>query len=155
MTWLVSGLKDSLIYFGTTNPSTGVIDYVKITDHNRSPLGINIERIENSQRTANGTMRKNIIAEKHRFDLSWNDVPNVSQYTVDGGYGAGQIYDWYMDKKQPFYIKITQKFDPDATNNYQEFLVQFSSCSFDIVKRNPSATIPYIRMNLNVSLEEV
>jgi hypothetical protein len=152
MTWLVSGLKDSLIYFKSSTP--GAL-YQKITDHNRRPLGIDIEKIENSLRTANGTMRRSTIAEKHRFDLSWQDVPNLSQYTVDGGLGGGELYDFYMDNTQPFYMKITQKIDSDATLAYQEFLVNFSSCSFEIVKRNPSGTYPYIRMNINISLEEV
>jgi hypothetical protein len=155
MTWLVNGLKDSLVYFGVKDPATGVIAYNKISDHNRSPLGINLEEIANSQRTANGTMRKNIIAQKHSFDLSWNDFPNMSTYTVDGGWGASQIYDFYLDTTQPFYIKITQKIDSDAVTAYQEYLVNFASCSFDIVKRNPSATTPYLRMNMNLSLEEV
>lgn len=155
MTWLVNGLKDSLIYFGVKDPATGVIAYNKISDHNRSPLGINLEEISNSQRTANGTMRKNVIAQKHSFDLSWNDFPNMSTYTVDGGWGASQIYDFYLDTTQPFYIKITQKIDSDAVTAYQEYLVNFASCSFDIVKRNPSATTPYLRMNMNLSLEEV
>lgn len=151
MTWLVSGLKDSLIYWKPAGGNT----YYKITDHNRAPLSVSLEEISNSQRTANGTMRKNIIAQKHRFDLSWNDVPNTSFYTIDGGWGGGEMYDFYLDTTQPFYIKITQKLDPDAANNYQEFLVNFSSCSFDVVKRNPSGTNPYIRMNINISLEEV
>lgn len=155
MTWLVNGLKDSLVYFGVKNPTTNVIEYNKITDHNRSPLGISLNEISNSQRTANGTMRKTIIAQKHNFDLSWNDVPNMSTYTVDGGWGASQIYDFYLDTTQPFYIKITQKIDSDAATAYQEYLVNFASCSFDIVKRNPSATTPYLRMNMNLSLEEV
>jgi len=152
MTWLVSGLKDSLIYFKS---SASGATYQKITDHNRRPLGIDIEKIENSLRTANGTMRRSTIAEKHRFDISWQDVPNTSQYTVDGGFGGGEIYDFYMDNQQPFYMKITQKIDSDASLSYQEFLVNFSSCSFEIVKRNPSGTYPYIRMNVNISLEEV
>ena len=155
MTWLVNGLKDSLIYFGTMNTQTNVVDYTKVTDHNRAPLGVSLNEISNSQRTANGTMRKSIIANKHNFDLSWNDFPNMSTYTVDGGWGASQIYDFYLDTKQPFYLKITQKIDSDAATAYQEYLVNFASCSFDIVKRNPSATTPYLRMNMNISLEEV
>ena len=151
MTWLVNGLKDSLVYI--KHPTTGV--YHKITDHNRSPLGVNLQEISNSQRTANGTMRKNIITQKHRFDLSWNDVPNTSTYTVDAGWGAGEIYNFYLNTKQPFYIKITQKINPTSSTAYQEFLVNFTNCSMDAVKRNPSATVPYIRMNMNISLEEV
>lgn len=155
MSWTVSGLKDALVYFGVKNPQTNQIDYYKISDHNRQPLDIGIDEISNSQRTANGTLRKNIIAQKHTFNFSWQDFPNMSTYTVDGGWGASQIYDFYLDQKQPFYLKITQKIDSDAANNYQEFLVQFTSCSMDIIKRNPSATVPYIRMSMSLSLEEV
>ena len=151
MTWLVNGLKDSLIYV----KGVGATEYIKLTDHNRSELGVNMEEISNSQRTANGTMRKNVIAQKHRFDMSWKDVPNMSQYTVDGGWAASQIYEFYKNNTQPFYIKIVQKFSTTGANTYQEFLVNFSSCSFDIVKRNPSATTPYMRMNIQITLEEV
>jgi hypothetical protein len=152
MSWVVNGLKDSLIY---VKSSTAGSQYIKITDHNRSPLSINIDKIENANRTANGTMRKTVIAEKHIFELTWNDVPNHSVYTVDGGLGGGQIYDFYMDNPQPFMLKITQKFDPDAAGNFQEFLVNFSSCSFEINKRNPTPTQPYMLMNVSVTLEEV
>ena len=61
MTWVVNGLKDSLIYV----KGVGATEYTKITDHNRSPLGVNMEEISNTQRTANGTMRKSVIAKKH------------------------------------------------------------------------------------------
>ena len=151
MTWVVNGLKDSLIYV----KGVGATTYTKITDHNRRPLGVNIDEISTSQRTANGTMRKNVIAQKHTFNISWEDVPNTSTYTVDGGWGATTLYEFYKNNSQPFYIKIVQKFSATGANAYQEFLVNFSSCSFDIVKRNPSATTPYIRMNMNISLEEV
>jgi len=87
MTWVVNGLKDSLIYV----KGVGATTYTKITDHNRRPLGINIDEISTSQRTANGTMRKNVIAQKHTFNISWEDVPNTSTYTVDGGWGASQV----------------------------------------------------------------
>ena len=152
MSWVVNGLKDSLIYFKSSAAGS---TYQKITDHNRQPLSVQIDKIENAKRTANGTMRKTVIAEKHRFELTWNDVPNHSSYTVDGGFGGAQIYDFYLDNPQPFYIKITQKIDPDAVGNFQEFLVNFSSCSFEINKRNPSATQPYMLMNVSVTLEEV
>lgn len=151
MTWVVNGLKDSLIYV----KGVGATEYTKITDHNRSPLGVNMEEISNTQRTANGTMRKSVIAKKHKFDLSWKDVPNLSQYTVDGGWGATTLYEFYKNNPQPFYIKIVQKFSATGANAYQEFLVNFASCSFDVVKRNPTATTPYMRMNIQITLEEV
>ena len=32
--------------------------YHKITDHNRQPLSVSVERIENKQRMAGGTLRR-------------------------------------------------------------------------------------------------
>ena len=36
----------------------------KVTEHNRSELGLTIERIEKVTRTSDGTLRKNHIADK-------------------------------------------------------------------------------------------
>lgn len=55
-----------------------------VTDHNRSELGIDPERIESRKRMANGTMRKYFVADKHTFTVSWNDIPHLASQTVDG-----------------------------------------------------------------------
>jgi hypothetical protein len=82
-----------------------------VTDHNRSPLAISINRIENSKRTANGTLRKSFIADKHSFSMSWDMVPNTKTYTVDRGLGAGDIYDFYRNNTGPFNLTVTQTLD--------------------------------------------
>ena len=41
MSWVVNGLKDSLIYI----KGVGATSYTKITDHNRRPLGVTIGEI--------------------------------------------------------------------------------------------------------------
>ncbi len=42
----------------------------KVSEHNRSPLEISVERIEAITRTSNGTLRKNHIADKRSFSMS-------------------------------------------------------------------------------------
>lgn len=93
-----------------------------LTDHNRQPIQLTPQRIEQSQRMANGSMRKMVIASKDVYDISWQQVPSATQIinsqsgktvpsfspTVDGNYGAAFIkafYDEYVF--QPVWIKLT------------------------------------------------
>lgn len=66
-----------------------------ISDHNRGPLGISVERIEEATRMANGTMRKYVIADKRTFSISWTDLPQSAAHTVDGFWGKNEIEHWY------------------------------------------------------------
>jgi hypothetical protein len=93
-----------------------------LTDHNRQPIVYSPQRIEQSQRMANGTMRKFVIANKGLYDVSWQMVPSgsanitsqsgqtITSYspTVDGKLGAGfmkAFYDTYVFN--PIWIKLT------------------------------------------------
>jgi hypothetical protein len=40
------------------NPADTTKDWIRLSEHNRSEIGINIQRIEQSQRMANGSLRK-------------------------------------------------------------------------------------------------
>lgn len=89
-----------------------------LTDHNRQPIQIVPQRIEQVQRMANGSMRKFVIANKNVIDTSWQNIPSASQKigsynpTVDGKYGAGfmkAFYDKYVF--QPIWIKLTYAVD--------------------------------------------
>ena len=64
---------------------------VQFTEHNRQPLAVSIERIETSQRMANGTMRKYFIADKRTWSTSWTDLPEVAASTVDGKAATSEI----------------------------------------------------------------
>ena len=80
----------------------------KVTEHNRSPLEISIERIEAITRTSNGTLRKNHIADKRSFSVSWEMLPSYRDLTVDGGWGAEDLRQFYLsdDGKKTFNIRI-------------------------------------------------
>lgn len=88
-----------------------------LTDHNRSELGVDIERIETRQRMANGTMRKYWVADKRTFSVSWTDVPNKAIQTVDGYWSGTEINNFFNsgDGRDAFTLRITDNKGVDTT----------------------------------------
>ena len=76
----------SLLYFNST---------LKLSEHNRQPVSLTNNRIEKTQRMSDGTMRKFFITDKKQINVSWNMLPSYYTYTVDGGYGAVDIKNFY------------------------------------------------------------
>lgn len=126
----------------------------KITEHNRSALELSPERIEKVVRTSNGTLRKNHIADKKKFQMSWEMLPSYRTLTVDGGWGAEDLRSFYFgdEGKQSFRIKINlAKTGSDQTSSgYEEYTVIISSCNFTVVKRGLQP-----HWNVSLSLDEV
>lgn len=120
--------------------SNSEIDWAKLSEHNRQPLSLDHNRIEKSQRMSNGTLRKFFIADKKNFSTSWEMLPSRSTLTVDGGYGAVDLQEFYSSVgANTFNIKIVygQKGEsPSITNREEYYNVSFTSCSFSVVKRN-------------------
>lgn len=116
-----------------------------ITDHNRSPLSIDVERIEKAGRMANGTMRKYVVADKRSFDVSWDMLPKATGKTVDGFWGAAAMESFYNSTKGAFTLDIT---DGDGTNT--SYTVMFSDFSKEIVKRGSQDF-----WEISVTMEEV
>ena len=111
----------------------------KVTEHNRSPLEINVERIESITRTSNGTLRKNHIADKRSFSASWEMLPSYRDLTVDGGWGAEDLRQFYLsdDGKKTFNIRINlaKTGSDQSSSGYESYTVSFSNCSFSVLKR--------------------
>ena len=111
----------------------------KVTEHNRSDLGLTIERIEKVTRTSDGTLRKNHIADKKRFSASWTMLPSYRTLTVDGAWGAEDLRTFYLSNggKESFKIRINlAKTGTDQTSSgYEEYTVVFGGCNFSVVKR--------------------
>ena len=126
----------------------------KVTEHNRSDLGVSIERIEKVTRTSNGTLRKNYITDKRRFIASWTMLPSYRTLTVDGAWGAEDLRTFYLSNggKESFNIRINlAKAGTDQTSSgYEEYTVVFGGCNFSVVKRGlqPHWTV-------SIELEEV
>ena len=128
----------SLLFIDTgTDPVNPT--WTKLSEHNRQPVSIDINRIERTDRMANGTMRKIFIADKYTIQASWTMLPSSSNMTVDGGYGADQIKSFYRGKGVgSFKLKISYN---GVAARDEIITVMFSSCNFTLNKRNVKENI--------------
>lgn len=117
-----------------------------VTDHNRSELGVSIERIGNRKRMANGTMRQYYIADKRTWTVSWDNTPSTSAKTVDGYWGPKDIKNFVESTSGSFTLGITDKNGVEVN-----YTVMFTDISYDIVKRWASDEY----WNISVTMEEV
>jgi hypothetical protein len=126
----------------------------KVTEHNRSALELSTERIEKIVRTSNGTLRKNHIADKKKFQLSWEMLPSYRTLTIDGGWGAEDLRSFYFgdEGKQSFNIRVNlAKAGTDqSSSGFESYTVIISSCNFTVVKRGLQP-----HWNVSLSLDEV
>lgn len=116
-----------------------------ITDHNRQPLEISSEMIENRKRMANGTLRKYSVAEKKKFSTSWDMLPGDSDHTVDRYWGAKQMQALYIANQGALTLKLYFGDSP-----MEQYTVMFSSFSMALQKRGA-----YDFYSASLELEEV
>lgn len=154
-------------------------DFLILSDHNRQPINVDIERLEKRERTINGRMRSYHIADKRKFSLSWDNIPSrafsqnpmfdangnaadgVVFHTVDGGAGGAEMLEWYKKTVGSMWAYIAYDNRPlfgtdlsayNSLQRYQEVVEVFiSDFSFTISKRSPSN---FDLWNVSMSLEE-
>ena len=143
----------SVLYFDTgTDANTPT--WTKLSEHNRSSVSLEPNRIEKVQRTSNGTLRKLFIADKTNYSTSWTKLPSFSTMTVDGGYGAVDLQTFYKNKgKGSFKIKISY-------NGVREEIITVAFVSFgmSLVNRNVkqvSTDVAQEFWDVSISLEQV
>jgi len=117
----------------------------KVTDHNRQPLSVTVERIESPKRMANGTRRKYVVADKRTFSTSWNELPSSATYTVDGFWGGEELENFYNNNAGEFTLKLTY-----GDKTQKSFRVMFTSFRKTLSKRGL-----YDFWELNIEMEEV
>lgn len=117
-----------------------------VSEHNRSPVEVDYERIRQTTRVASGRMRQQYIADKRNFSISWEMLPETAASTVDGAWGAQEIINFYNSTSGPFTLGLMQSNNTTVTN----YTVLFSDFSATPVKR--WGTYYY---DIDVSLEEV
>jgi len=150
--------RGSIIWIEATDllatPAGTTKTWNKVSEHNRSALELSPERIERVVRTSNGTLRKNFVADKRKFQLSWDMLPSYRTLTVDGGWGAEDLRTFYLSEegKQSFNIRINlAKTGTDqSSSGYESYTVVISSCNFSVVKRGFQP-----HWNVSLSLDEV
>jgi len=96
--------------------------WYQLTDHNRKEIQANPTLIEKSQRMANGTMRKYVIAKKQVISTSWEMIPSKSSLTVDydainrKGLSSAWVESFYnANAGLPIYVKLVASKDTAAT----------------------------------------
>ena len=145
------GWKDNPIIEWSLNGTV----WTKITDHGRGPLDIQPQRIENSQRMANGTMRRYVVAKKRRFELSWENVPDKATDFLAGGQTGKWMQDFHDDVDGAFYMRVREGAaidnEPEDATNTETVIVMITDFSKSITKRGPSFDL----WNLDMTLEEV
>lgn len=128
----------------------------ELSEHNREPVNISVTRLEKIQRMSNGTLRKFFIADKKNISISWTMLPSYSTFTVDGKWGARDIKSFYESATGQASFPVTVKYG--TTQNAEDLVMVFSSCSFDVVRRNVKTKIsdtPQEFWNVSLTLEEV
>lgn len=104
--------------------------WYSLTDHNREPIEIEPELIEKQNRMANGSLRKYIIAKKHKISTSWTFLPTKTSETADDNYGAAWMESFYnANAGIPVYIKLTESrisTDPATGSVPNDFYFQSS-----------------------------
>jgi hypothetical protein len=142
-----------------TESNKNLLKFRRVTEHNRSEFNNRTLRVEQSQRMANGILRKYVVADKQQWDISWSMLPSYRNETVDGAWAAEDLKTFYESAagRGAFRIKINTSHNPQnmedssfwesAANTYN---VVFTSCDFTVVKRGIQ---PF--WNVKLSLEQV
>ncbi len=125
-------------------PALMMWNHNKITDHNRSEMDVSVERIENRNRMADGTLRSYKIADKHTFSVSWDNLPFNSLYTVDGFWGGREMERFYQLENN-FSLRLYS-----GDFSFQDYDVIITDFSKNIVSRGGK----YDMWNLSVTMEE-
>ena len=81
-----------------------------LTEHNRQPINISYEIVENSARMSNGAMRKYITSRKKKVSVSWTNIPTAGgiTFTADSNFGAAWMQAFYEEYVyRPVWVKMT------------------------------------------------
>ena len=161
----------------------GTDQFLILSDHNRSEMSFNSERIEKRERTINGRMRSYHIADKLTMSVSWNMLPSrgysglpnfnestgvspsegsTTEYTADGGAGGVELLDWYETHQGPFFMYLAydkytnlegQAYEYTGLNRYNQ-IIEVYFADFNYSVVKRGAT-NHDLWNISVTLEEV
>jgi hypothetical protein len=109
---------------------------VALSEHNRTPMSIGYNRIEKTQRMANGTLRKFFIGDKKTLSVSWDQLPSYSNYTIDGGYGALDLKTFYESALGKSSFPVTISYSTQTGSTTETMNMNFTAFSCEVTKRN-------------------
>lgn len=117
-----------------------------LTDHNRSELSINNNRIVNDIRTQFGDLRRYYRADKKSFSVSWNMLPQSSAETVDRNLGAEEMIEKFKNLTGVCTLKVYYDFGEE-----EEYRVLITDFEATLLKR----WNPYRFYNVSLEMDEV
>ena len=137
------------------SPAVTTLGWRELSDHNRSEMDVGNNRIEDTQRMANGTLRKFFVKDKKTFSVSWSMLPAYRTQTADGKWGAEDLREFYKSSLGQSTFKMRLNFAKAGAKQYdtaaeEEYTVSFTACNFVLVKRGVNAF-----WNVSLSMEEV
>jgi len=101
--------------------ASNLIDqFIVLSDHNRSEISFNTERIEKRQRTINGRMRSYHIADKLSISLSWNNLPSRAYSEIPDFLQSGmpEVRDEITNKRITPAYKAGESLLKNTTSEY-------------------------------------
>lgn len=159
----MSWTENSLIYLRTSTNT-----FEKLSDHNRSSLSEDVDRIENKKRMVDGTLRRYSVVKKRTWSCSWDMLPSSnaivgSLKTADGGMAGEDLERIARDINVPMRMVlrrgsargVTAPTPTDAQLPFQDanfYIVNVMIADFskEIVKRGK---VDF--WNVSLTLEEV
>jgi hypothetical protein len=127
-------------------PAAIRFDDVFLTDHNRSAIDINYERIQDTVRTQFGQLRKYHRADKRTFSFSWSMLPETFRHTVDGNPGAKELENLFLNFTGSFLMTLS--YDEGSEEEIEVIITDFS---VSLEKRWDPTNF----YSVSISLEEV
>jgi hypothetical protein len=162
---------------GLQTTDTSQMVWYQLSDHNRQPISVQYDLIEQVQRMGNGILRKYIVARKFKITTDWRDFPTLDANLVDydaGAHGGAWIKAFYEAYSfQPIYVKLMYALDdtpsspsmPNATTykdskstTGQIFNAFMTTFKYDILKRRVGSTSSitgYDYVNLSIEFTEI
>jgi hypothetical protein len=137
--------------------------WIKVTDHGRAALSVSVERIEASQRMANGLMRRYVVAKKRSFECSWENLPDKDTTFLANGTTYGRWFEnFYNTTDGAFLMRLRSGSDIGKTSLVRVdnvglddmgriFTVMLTDYTKEILKRGTS----FDMWSLSLTLEEV
>lgn len=123
------------------------LDGLALTEHNRSELSVDYEHINRTARTVQGAMRRQHVALKRSFSVSWEDLPHSSAFTVDGKPGGQQMVDFFRTRMSSALTLLVSKENKTTTESVTVLIEAFD---YSVQKR-----WEYEFWNISVTLVEV
>lgn len=132
----------------------GTPQWVKITEHNRSPLSVSYERLESKQRMVDGTLRRFVVGKKRTWSCSWDNLPSEAGTLLVNGQGGNWMEQFHYDTDGAFLMRLRHGADQDTATNAlpstQEVKVMITDFSKEIIKRGANTDL----WSLSITLEE-